>query len=321
MLIKDFSIGDIEEALALIRTNYEEERASVAALPEIDVFPDLNEFADNGLGRAAFENGRMVGFICCCDPWDNAFSSSAKGTFTPLHAHGAVPDGRADIYRRLYQAAAEKWVSEGITYHAVALYAHDEEAIHAFFTYGFGLRCMDAIRPAESIICDPCDGLTYRALGAGEVGVVRDMRKGLFEHLGLSPCFMYAPETEFRRWLSRADNRGSQLCAAFKGDRAIAFLELIGGGENFATYDDSMANICGAYALHEYRGTGVIQNLLNFAINKVRAEGCKSIGVDFESFNPTAYGLWKKHFTPYTYSVTRRIDECALYRPNAAKVD
>jgi len=34
--------------------------------------------------------------------------------------------------------------------------------------------------------------------------------------------------------------------------------------------------------------------------------------VDFETFNPTAYGFWSKHFELYTNSLTRRIDECAL---------
>ncbi len=39
------------------------------------------------------------------------------------------------------------------------------------------------------------------------------------------------------------------------------------------------------------------------------AEGFLRMGVDFESFNPTAYGFWLKHFTAYTYSVVRRVDE------------
>jgi len=31
--------------------------------------------------------------------------------------------------------------------------------------------------------------------------------------------------------------------------------------------------------------------------------------VDFESFNPTAWGFWCKHFASYTHSVVRRVDE------------
>lgn len=64
--------------------------------------------------------------------------------------------------------------------------------------------------------------------------------------------------------------------------------------------------------LPEYRGRDIYPNLLNYAIDKLAGEGYKLLGVDFESFNPTAYGFWLKHFTAYTKSVVRRIDECAL---------
>jgi len=33
------------------------------------------------------------------------------------------------------------------------------------------------------------------------------------------------------------------------------------------------------------------------------------LGVDFESFNPTASNFWLKYFTEYTHSVVRRIDD------------
>jgi GNAT superfamily N-acetyltransferase len=74
-----------------------------------------------------------------------------------------------------------------------------------------------------------------------------------------------------------------------------------------------MKNICGAYCLQEYRGKGIFQGLLNYAITTLKAEGFETLGVDFESFNPTASGFWLKYFTAYTSNVVRRIDECALF--------
>ena len=70
--------------------------------------------------------------------------------------------------------------------------------------------------------------------------------------------------------------------------------------------------LCSALVLPEHRGKGIFQGLLNYAITKLKAEGFDSLGVDFESFNPTASGFWLKYFTAYTKSVVRRIDECAL---------
>jgi GNAT superfamily N-acetyltransferase len=83
-------------------------------------------------------------------------------------------------------------------------------------------------------------------------------------------------------------------------------------GENFVTHHSmngyKMKNICGAYCLPDYRGKCIFQNLLNFVISILKDEGYTRLGVDFESYNPTAYGFWLKYFTAYTNSVVRRID-------------
>ena len=44
----------------------------------------------------------------------------------------------------------------------------------------------------------------------------------------------------------------------------------------------------------------------------LKKEGFLRLGVDYESFNPTANVFWPKYFEVYTKSVVRRIDECAL---------
>ena len=68
-------------------------------------------------------------------------------------------------------------------------------------------------------------------------------------------------------------------------------------------------HICGAYIYPEYRGTGIYNNLLAYVIDKLKKEKYKRCGVDFESINPNANRFWLKYFIPYTYSLTRRIDE------------
>ena len=44
-------------------------------------------------------------------------------------------------------------------------------------------------------------------------------------------------------------------------------------------------------------------------MNELAKENYLRCGVDFESINPTANHFWLKYFKPYTYSLTRRIDE------------
>ena len=311
--IQDFSKAHIEDAEKIALMNYNEERAVVTELPQVISLPDLLPFVDNGLGVAAFEQERMIGFLCCYDPWERAFDSTAKGTYSPIHAHGAIKENRGTIYKRLYQAAAEKWIKNKISYHAIGLYAHDKEAISSLFSYGFGLRCIDAIRPMETFQYPQCEGIHFQEIMKSEVSQIRSMRQRLSEHLGCSPCFMYSSPQDFQNWLARAETRNSRVFIAKDRERPIAFVEITESGENFATEVSSMQNICGAFCLPELRGKGIMQGLINYTISILKAEGYKSMGVDFESFNPTAYGFWAKYFTAYTSSVVRRIDECAIH--------
>ena len=118
---------------------------------------------------------------------------------------------------------------------------------------------------------------------------------------------------DVEKWLNRAEKRNSRLFIALKENKPIAYIEIRGNGETFVSEVSGMMNICGAFCLPEYRGRSIVQNLLNYAISILNMEGYDSLGVDFESFNPTASGFWLKYFTAYTNSVVRRIDECALH--------
>jgi len=304
MNILDFNTTHVKEAEKLALMNYNEERAAAALLPQIDRIPDLTMFADNGLGAAAFDGEKMLGFLCCCSPWDNAFRSAARGTFSPIHAHGVIKENRSMICKKLYQSAAEKWVKSKITYHAIALYAHDSVSIEAMVSYGFGLRCVDAIREMKSIEAVHNKDVDFCELYESERVKVRDMQRMSAEHLECSPSFI--------AYGGGAEGRASRVFTAIKEGRHIAFIEIADSGEAFVTGEADMVNICGAFCLPEFRGTGIFQSLMNYAMSVLEHEGYTKLGVDFESFNPTASGFWLKYFTAYTNSVVRRIDECAI---------
>ena len=78
---------------------------------------------------------------------------------------------------------------------------------------------------------------------------------------------------------------------------------------------DFCSTFTAAYCLKEHRGKGVIQNLLNYAVNILKKEGYAYLGVDYESLNPTAYAFWQKYFSVYTHGLVRRIDERILKAP------
>jgi GNAT superfamily N-acetyltransferase len=315
MKIVDFTIEHVEQAMNIAIQNYNAERHYVPALLPVDKYPNMTPLAENGLGVTAFEGDRMLGFLCFYSPWDNMFATNVRGTFSPIHAHGTTVQNRERIYKRMYQAAAKKLVSRGAASHVIALYAHDQEAQQAFYTYGFGLRCMDAIRPMERIEIIACPDVTYIQLGKENIDAISPLRRSLVAHLGQSPCFVVSSEEETERWLERAKNRDSIVFVAIKKEQIIAFIEITDNGENFATKCAGMKNICGAFCFPELRGKGIMPNLLNHAIHTLKAEGFTCLGVDFESFNPTAYEFWLKHFDAYTHSVVRRVDDHASEEP------
>lgn len=272
--------------------------------------PDLNDFAGNGLGVAAFENEKMIGFLCCCEPFDNAFrATDARGIFSPMGANAAVSENRSKIYAAMYQAAGAKWVKAGAVSHAICLYAHDEELQRQFFRYGFGLRCLDAVRPMELIDCEPCAGYDFAELSKAEFHSVYPLHLALYRHYCESPFFMNRkPETQEEFVASARQEKGRYFVAKQNGE-LCAFLKISDSGETFAATGNTYRHIRGAYCLPEHRGKGLYQNLLNFAIAALKREGYARLGVNFESFNPTARGFWLKYFTAYTNSVVRRIDE------------
>lgn len=313
MEIVEFTENYITEARRLAAENYEEERAHVPTLPGINEIPMERELTANGLGTAAVEHGRLLGFWGCVGPWEREYGSLASGVFTPIHAHGAVQEGRAELYRRMYQALADKLVRRGIAYHSISVYAHDTQALSGLFTYGFGMRCVDAVRDMKEV---PVPGGTagtvvFRESGQTDFPEIRKLRAGLGRHLGESPCFIMMDEDSIANWQQRKESGGVRMFTAWNGKEPVAYLEITDEGENFVTGGREVQNVCGAYCMPQYRGRGIMQMLVNYVMGVLQAEGYTKLGVDYESINPTAWGFWNKYFEAYTYSLTRRIVESA----------
>ena len=313
MEIIDFIKELMPAAYRLAMENYAEERKAVPVLPENVMLPPMDELADNGLGVAAVDGNMLLGYLCAYGPWEPVFcTQNVRGVFSPLHAHGAVRENREKIYQRMYQAAAEKWVKAGAASHAITLYSHDIAANEAFFTYGFGMRCIDLIRSADSIDCAKPENCVCFELPADRQSQLRAMRKGLSDHLAQSPCFMKDSPEDTAEWIDKRESNPPRTFVAAVGGRIAAYLEMKSEGENFAAYAQDMLNICGAFCLPEYRGNGIMSSLLDYSLALLRSEGFGRLGVDCESFNPTALNFWTKHFEIYTRSVVRRIDDNAV---------
>ena len=313
MQIIDFTKDWLSQAQTLVQQNYREACAALPALPNAAI-PPLDHFAENGMGVAAVEGDRLLGFLGGYPPFRPVYcTQNDAGVWSPLHAHAVQKENRQKIWQRLYQAAGAKWVAAGAAYHSVTLYSHDTEAQKAFFFYGFGARCADLIRPLEELSTALLSGdITFAEVCAANSPLLHPLRTGLMEHLGQSPCFMRLTDVQRNDTLKNRETEPPRMFAAFDNGNPSAYIELDEEAENFVTYTPGMWNIGGAYCLPEYRGKGIAQVLLAHIIRTLRAENCTLLGVDCETFNPTAINFWSKNFAPYTYSVVRCIDENAV---------
>jgi GNAT superfamily N-acetyltransferase len=229
-----------------------------------------------------------------------------------MGANGAVMENHGRIYAALYQEAAKKWVKAGAMSHSICLYDHDEEAKQQFFRYGFGMRCLDAIRPMEPIDCAPCDGYEFLELHKADLKYVYPLYLALNEHYCSSPFFMNREQHTQEEFLTSSETE--RFFVAKKDGELCAYMEVSDEGETFIASGNLYRHITGAYCLPEHRGREVYQNLLNYAINTLETEGYTRLGVDFESINPSGSGFWLKYFDAYTNSVVRRIDEQIIQR-------
>ena len=311
IMCEPFRREHIEAAMQIALDNYKEEREYVPELPEdVDIW-DLSFFLEKGYGVVAIDEGKVVGYLCFFNPWSGAFDTEdSLGTFSPLHANGTVKENRYRIYQDMYEYTARYLARNNIRILGVSLYAHDEIGKKALFEYGFGVRCKDCIQRIDYFNSYQITNkeLKFRELNVKEFPLVREMRHSLNEHLKESPCFMQANEDDYMRWIARVEEGDRRTFVAIKDEEIVAYIDVAEEGENFITENPKMRSIQGAYCKEEYRGTKIADDLLIHIAGVLKDEDFEYLGVDFESYNPTANRFWSKHFKEYTNSVTRKIE-------------
>ncbi len=295
----------------LLMNAYEKERAIVPALPYAggaDLFADMvSGLAGNGLGIAAIENGVLIGFLTGMAVGE--LFGLSRGVYTPIYAHGAAGRDKSLVYKLMYAAISDEWVKQGLLSHVITMYTHDRETLDALFWLNFGLRCVDAIRPVTDIISG-YTAMKIQKITAEDAELLLSLHREHWQYYKSAPMFMHVHDDcsleELRGWL---DQKDQHLWAANENGIPVAYMQLRHGGETFISDDEKSMNICGAYVSPFIRGAGYGTAILQTIVDWLRENGYERLGVDYESFNIQGSRFWGKYFTPFTYSLTRRIDE------------
>ncbi|MEX1376654.1 MAG: GNAT family N-acetyltransferase [Eubacteriales bacterium] len=307
MEIKTFEPEHIQQALELAELSFEQENKKLNNILPKTSIPDLKEFADNKLGVAAFEKNKLIGYICCYGPVKNLFGV-ASGVWSPVHGNAAVQDDKRKIYSKMYQYASEMWVNQSLLSHSITLYSTDSDGIGSFFDNGFGKRCVDGIMDIRKDSIYAKNSSDFFELPKNDFALVHSLSNLTKIHLQKSPAFMPIKPESLEEFIKNITD-DTRIFAAKQKDKIIAYLQIQNSGETFISQNKCMMNITGAYTIEEYRGSKIYSELLRYVINILKNENYSHLGVDYESINPTANAFWQKSFVPYTYSLTRRIDE------------
>jgi len=145
--IVSFIDDHLKDAAALVAARYRVERGFEQSLPARFENPDatlslLQRCAKNGTGVSAIHEGKLVGFLMSLF----ILLRGVRTAYVPDCGHAGDSAGMREIYREMYASLARQWTVNGYFSHAVTVLAHESEALDAWYSLGFGLATIDALR-------------------------------------------------------------------------------------------------------------------------------------------------------------------------------
>lgn len=304
----------VEQAVNLVLAAYGEESRAVSCLPDQNDFGDMlrdkiASLFSRGSGYAAIRRGKLAGFLAGIETGE--LWGRNKGIYSPLYGHGAIEADRADIYRGLYTKAAQMWVEKKHYTHALTFFAHDQQTIDTWFWLGFGLRCIDSIRRAQAItVGKPNSDIVIRKGTNDDIPGLKDIMTQFNRFWPQSPTFMQKSGEDlvekYNKWFNEPNRH---FWVAYQGGRPVGQIRIEPAGESFVSEHPEVVNVTSAFVTEEARSTGIGLMLLAEVQQWLGDNDYPLCGVDFESFNVPGSRFWNRYFSPYTYSLVRRVDE------------
>jgi GNAT superfamily N-acetyltransferase len=238
----------------------------------------------------------------------DSFKGLHRAIYCPIHAHGAKGD-KIDIYQRMYENIADVWVKNGCLTHSLTIFAHDKITIDTWFHMGFGNMCIDAIRPLSDIAGDKNSTLEIRPATQNDAELLLPIITEHDKYYASSPIFMPVLKLTKLSDVGITNSKDSLTLIALDAGKPVGIMNITKDDTTFVDDDEKTLHLKGAYIKEEFRGTGLGAALLQYAIEWLRSKGYERCYVDYESTNRLGGRFWGKHFTPFAYSMFRKLDE------------
>lgn len=316
IICKPLDLSYINVAIEMAQENYEMERESVNALPNMDnrafFQTKLKELFEKGVGRIAFQDNEPVGFLTFSQIYD--MGNGIKGATSPLYGYGIRNEDRGKVIGHLFQATATEICEKYGQSIRINVYAHDKDVLNMYIMSAFSMDTTDVVRNTSmKIPSTSMNDFKFEELNKKQVLEYRtdviELYCNLINHLRVSPIFYpcneFLPiEDRFHDFLSE----DIRIFAAFHNNQLVGMVDVEPSDIELAKTDPKSMGMGDLFIKSSYRGLGLGNALLSYANTKIKESGIERIYVTHGTINPTARGFWDKYFTNYAYTMTRQID-------------
>lgn len=286
MEIVPFTDGHIDAAAEMLAARHARHRVVEPLLPaDVDFRAEVEKTWSADEASGVFS---PAGFLIA--------APRPAGTATWMWAGVAdhTVEGDPEHARDLYAAAAQRWVDDGHTRHAVFVPAHDAGLVDAWFRLSFGASAALAIREtaeAEDYVSD----VTIRSGTADDFGAAARLELAMNEAMQPAPSFSGQPsqtveeiEAEWRE----DDFSPFELFVAERDGAIVGHALLYRRPHDLRVPRDAI-DLGQASTFPEARGTGVGRALTAHVIRWAHENGYPSMTTDWRMTN-----LWASRFWP-----------------------
>lgn len=328
-VIVPFTVEHLDAAAALLAERHRAGRAARTELsPRFDGPSGARALVTEALaagasGVAVLMRGRLAGYLLGLTVLPEPASFQAltmrpRSMRTPLAGHAASAEDEVETYRRLYAAAAPRWLANGCFAHYVQVAAWDAAAFDAWFSLGFGQFSVRATRSTTVPGAAPAAGIDIRRGTVEDIDAVTRLSEGLSRHHADSPLFLpYLAEAQAAGGdyhLAMLANPLAAYWLAFRGGRAVAMQTFHPPHTTEPDTPERSIHLENAYTEPEERGAGVTTALLDRAMAWARGAGYESCTVSWMTANLPAARFWAAAgFRPTSYRLLRVVDERVLW--------
>ena len=291
--ITPFTDAHLDDAAGLLAARHARHREAEPLLPELaDPRAAVeSEWRTEGAnGVFATRSGKPAAYLIA-----SPFVIDSAPVWMRANIAGQAIEGDRETMRDLYAAAAQKWMDEGLTRHAVFVPSHDAELLDAWFRLSFGASSYLAMRetgPEEAFDA----GVEIRDGTRDDFPEAARLELAMAEAMAPSPSFSLMPvrthEEVLAEWLEDGDSGDYELFVAERDGRTVGNFVLYHRPPDLRVPENSI-DLAQASTEPEARGTGVGRALTAHVLRWAHEHGYPLMTTDWRATN-----LWASRFWP-----------------------